>query len=67
MNAHYFGDFTGRNKNQMVDFTYYMQNKRSSHRKSIQIFTPKMHLKNEIKNNNPQEMINTIKKFSIDI
>ena len=65
MNAHYFGDFTGRNKNQMVDFTYYMQNKRSSHRKSIQIFTPKMHLKNEINHNNPQEMFNASNNINL--
>ena len=65
MNDHFFGDFTGRNKKQMVDFTYYMQNKRGSHRRSIQIFTPKMHMKNEINRNNPQEMFNASNNINL--
>ena len=65
INERYFGDYTGRNKGQMVDFTYYMQNKRGSHRRSIQIFTPKMRIKNEIKHNNPQEMFNASNNINL--
>ena len=31
MNDRYFGDFTGRNSKQMVDFTYFMQNNKGTH------------------------------------
>ena len=64
MNDRYFGDFTGRNSKQMVDFTYFMQNNKGTHRRSIQIFTPKAHNKNEI-NNNPQEMFNASNNINL--
>ena len=64
MNDRYMGDFTGRSSKPMVDFTYFMQKNKGTHRKSIQIFTPKAHHKNEI-NNNPQEMFNASNNINL--
>ena len=65
MKEYYIGDFTGRNSKKIVDFTYYIQNKRNSHRRSIQFFTPKVHIKKEINHNNPQEMFNATNNINL--
>ena len=65
MNEFYDEDFTKRNSKPMVDLTYYTQKNRGSQRRSIQIFTPKLNLKNEINHNNPQEMFNASNNINL--